>query len=260
MLEQMSGRVHPPPKDSHSACSFQRNAQPTATAMPKKIVDGLGGGGGGHAEEGRQEEADARGKRQRRRVNEAGDAVSAEARLIMADHSAPPNPANVFFPGGGNARAQTSAGGADRFITTCAAIKAAYDGSVIHSANAIANRCVTDPVRTKAYDASHTNAEAGWSWAFDDETSESFISRCPPSQGGGVWISMTHRPHWTAVDRYYSTRPQCVDRDEEKCMAVIGRDWAKCTDKSQISLVNILGQHGYGCGKVRVRADMFGIN
>jgi hypothetical protein len=230
---------------------------PKAMRPVVKIVDGLGGS---HAEEGRQEEVDARGKRQRRRVNEAGNAVSAEARLIMADHSAPSNPANVFFAGGGNASAQTSASGADRFITTCAAIKAAYDGSVIHSAKAIAKRCVPDPMRTKAYGASRTNAEAGWSFAFDDETAESFISRCPPSQGGGMWISMKHTPHWTAGERYYSTRPQCrcVDRDE--CEAVIDRNWAQCAEQNQISLVNILGQHGYGCGKVRVRAHMFGIN
>jgi hypothetical protein len=45
-----------------------------------KIEDGAGGG---HAQEGRQEEADAGGERQPRRLNDAGDAVSAEAGLMM---------------------------------------------------------------------------------------------------------------------------------------------------------------------------------
>jgi hypothetical protein len=174
------------------------------------------------------------------------------AAVAAAAHSAPSKPANVFFAGGGRASAQTSGSGADRLITACAAIKAAYDGSAIHSAQAIAKRCVPDPVRRNAYGASHTNAEAGWSYAFDDETPESFISRCPPSQGGGVWISMTHRPHWTAGERYYSTRPQSRIDDSDECMAAISRDWAACTDKNQISLVKILGERGFGCGKVRV--------
>jgi hypothetical protein len=54
--------------------------------MPKvmrPVVKTEDGVGGGHAEEGRQEEADAGGERQRRRVNEAGDAVSAEAGLMF---------------------------------------------------------------------------------------------------------------------------------------------------------------------------------
>jgi hypothetical protein len=186
-----------------------------------------------------------------------------------AAHSAPSQPANVFRSGGGNIGAQTSAGIADQLIAACASIKGVYEGSVMHSADAIAERCVPDPVRTKAYvrpfphcvfvtlrsryGALQMNAEAGWSFAFDDETPASFISRCPPSQGGGVWISMTHRPHWTACERYHRSRagaePPRGDRDE--CMAVISRDWSKCSEKNQISLVNILGQHGYGCGKVR---------
>lgn len=53
---------------------------PKAMRPVVKIEDGAGGG---HAEEGRQEEADAGGERQRRRVNEAGDAVSAEAGLMF---------------------------------------------------------------------------------------------------------------------------------------------------------------------------------
>ena len=53
---------------------------PKAMRPEVKIEDGAGGG---HAEEGRQEEADAGGERQRRRVNEAGDAVSAEAGLMF---------------------------------------------------------------------------------------------------------------------------------------------------------------------------------
>jgi hypothetical protein len=63
-----------------------RACPPTTAAMPKamrpvvKIEDGVGGG---HAEEGRQEEEDAGGERQRRRVNDAGDAVSAEAGLML---------------------------------------------------------------------------------------------------------------------------------------------------------------------------------
>ena len=52
---------------------------PKAMRPVVKIEDGAGGG---HAEEGRQEEADAGGERQRRRVNDAGDAVSAEAGLM----------------------------------------------------------------------------------------------------------------------------------------------------------------------------------
>ena len=179
-------------------------------------------------------------------------AAQGSAAAAVADHSAPPQPANVFFAGGGNASAQTSASGADRLITACAAIRAAYDGSAIHSAQAIAERCVPDPMRTQAYGASRTNVEAGWSYAFDDETSESFIRRCPPSQGGGLWISMTHRPHWAAGERYYSTRPQPRSGDSDECMAVISRDWAECADKNQISLVSILGERGMGCGKVRV--------
>jgi hypothetical protein len=53
---------------------------PKAMRPVVKIEDGAGGG---HAEEGRQEEADAGGERQRRRLNDAGDAVSAEAGLMM---------------------------------------------------------------------------------------------------------------------------------------------------------------------------------
>jgi TPR repeat protein len=53
---------------------------PKAMRPVVKIEDGAGGG---HAEEGRQEEADAGGERQRRRLNDAGDAVSAEAGLIF---------------------------------------------------------------------------------------------------------------------------------------------------------------------------------
>jgi hypothetical protein len=52
---------------------------PKAMRPVVKIEDGAGGG---LAEEGRQEEADAGGERQRRRVNDAGDAVSAEAGLM----------------------------------------------------------------------------------------------------------------------------------------------------------------------------------
>jgi TPR repeat protein len=53
---------------------------PKAMRPVVKIEDWAGGG---HAEEGRQEEADAGGERQRRRVNDAGDAVSAEAGLML---------------------------------------------------------------------------------------------------------------------------------------------------------------------------------
>jgi len=57
---------------------------PKAMRPVVKIEDGAGGG---HAEERRQEEADAEGERQRRRVNEAGDAVSAEAGLMFRDNA-----------------------------------------------------------------------------------------------------------------------------------------------------------------------------
>ena len=53
---------------------------PKAMRPVVKIEDGAGGG---HAQEGRQEEADAGGERQRRRLNDAGDAVSAEAGLMI---------------------------------------------------------------------------------------------------------------------------------------------------------------------------------
>jgi hypothetical protein len=53
---------------------------PKAMRPVVKIEDGAGGG---HAQEGRQEEADAGGERQRRRLNDAGDAVSAEAGLMF---------------------------------------------------------------------------------------------------------------------------------------------------------------------------------
>lgn len=49
-----------------------------------KIEDGAGGG---HAEEGLQEEADAGGERQHRSVNEAGEAVSAEAGLMLRENA-----------------------------------------------------------------------------------------------------------------------------------------------------------------------------
>ena len=39
------------------------------------------------------------------------------------------------------------------------------------------------------------------SW-MHDWASESFISRCLPSQGGGAWISMPHTPHCIAGGMY----------------------------------------------------------
>jgi hypothetical protein len=64
---------------------------------------------------------------------------------------------------------------------------------------------------------------------------------------------MTHRLHSTACESYYRVRSESriVNRDER--MVVISRNWAECSDKNQISLINILGRHGYGCGKVRTR-------
>ena len=156
------------------------------------------------------------------------------------------------FVGGGVAKVQKVASRADEFLTACATIKAAYDGSVIHSANAIAKRCVPDPLRTQAYGPLQMNVDAGWSYAFDDESSESFIRRCPPSQGGGVaWIFMKHTLHWTAGEKYYRTRTKSRIGTTDERMAVIRHKWDECTDKNQISLVNILGQHDYGYGKVR---------
>lgn len=66
-------------------------------------------------------------------------------------------------------------------MTACATITSAYDGSVIHSAEAIAKRCDPDPRRTKAYSPSQMNVVAEWSLAFADESPQSFIQRCPPS-------------------------------------------------------------------------------
>jgi TPR repeat protein len=52
----------------------------------RPVVKIEGGAGGGHAEEGRQEEADTGRERQRRRVNEAGNAVSDDAwRLFQSN-------------------------------------------------------------------------------------------------------------------------------------------------------------------------------
>ncbi len=158
------------------------------------------------------------------------------------------------FAGGGIASVQKVASTSDEFMTACATIKAAYDDSVIHSAKAIAKRCVPDPLRTKAYGPLQMNVdEDGWSHAFDDESSESFIRRCPPSQGGDVWISMKHELHWKAGEMYYRTRTKSRIGTPDKRMAVVRRKWDECTDKNQISLVNILGQHDYGYGKVRTR-------
>jgi hypothetical protein len=157
------------------------------------------------------------------------------------------------FVGGGNASVQKVASRSDEFMTACTTIKSAYDGSVIHSAKAIAKRCVPDPLRTKAYGPSQMNVDAEWSYAFDDESSKSFIRRCPPSQGGGMWISMKHELHWMAGAMICRTRANARIGNPDERMAVIRRKWDECTDKNQISLVNILGQHDYGYGKVRTR-------
>jgi hypothetical protein len=77
---RLSHHKNTPPAAPLLVFSYQRSAQPTAAAMPKamrpvvKIEDGAGSG---YAEEGRQ----------RRRVNEAGDAVSAEAGLMLRSNA-----------------------------------------------------------------------------------------------------------------------------------------------------------------------------
>jgi hypothetical protein len=75
---------------------------------------------------------------------------------------------------------------------------------------------------------------------------------------------MSHGPHVAAINLYHSSsskaesqtvgsKPDKKRRRQEssdQSMEVIRQSWSQCNDKNTISLVNIMGGHGYGVGKV----------